>query len=428
MKLSSCSDFSNNYNQLKLDSPAWLSRIKAELSVIPPMAYWLSGLTMSAVVSAVLASNFQQSLSEIKFNSTLSRERALLKNYQSEIQDLKIQLSELRGRIGQREAKQDSANSQDQQEALQQVLEIEALVNLAESSNLFLSLAPPSPKRKPQGANNSSAPITTLSYTQKPRSMAASGLLQTLTAPTKPMAQQNTPSAALNTKQRQAQQLLAAYTQAALDDIKRVSTLLKNAGVAQTTFTYLQSSTGGVYQDLQTSDLSSSMIAARQIIEQRIQLNTKVNALPFARPLPNFTISSTYGARTDPFLGRTAIHTGIDFKAPRNTPIKATGSGIISLSKYNGGYGLSVEIVHDNGLVTRYAHMQKILVSKGQRVNIGDIVGTVGSTGRSTGPHLHYEVRLNGSPIDPMRFIRTGDRLAAIFRPSHNTKIALNLP
>ncbi|QUS54168.1 M23 family metallopeptidase [Pseudovibrio brasiliensis] len=406
----------------------WLSRITSELRSIPPVAYWISGLAATAVVSAVLASSFQQSLSEIRLNSTLSREIALRENYESEIRDLKFQLGELRGRMDQ-DASGLSAPARKQQELLlRQFREIEALVTLAEQSNLVLSAIPPSPKRKPLKSTTTAAPTASLSYAPQQNSSAPLDILGTLSGKKNSTEQHAATHKDFYSKQAQGQLLLTAYTQAALDDIKRANTLLKKAGVSQPAFVTPRSSAGGIYQDIGTADLDSSMIAARRIIEQRIELNAKVDALPFGRPLNSFNISSPYGARTDPFLGKPAIHTGLDFKASRGTPVKATGAGIVSLSRYNGGYGLSVEIVHDNGLITRYAHMQKLLVSEGQRVNMGDLVGTVGNTGRSTGPHLHYEVRLNGKPINPMRFIRTGDRLAAIFHPKQQTKVALNLP
>ena len=406
----------------------WLARITSELRAIPPMTYWISGLAATAVVSAILASSFQQSLSKIRLNSTLSRELALRENYETEIRDLKFQLSEMRGRLDQDTSGLNAPARRQQALLLRQFQEIEALVTLAEQSNLVLTAIPPSPKRKPLQKQASTTTHTNKLSFASQKSGAPLDILKTLSGKQSTAPQPAAPHKDFYAKRAQGQLLLTAYTQAAMDDIKRANTLLKKAGVAQPVFVTPNSSAGGIYQDIESADLDSSMVAARRIIEQRIELNIKVDALPFGRPLSSFSISSTYGARTDPFLGKPAIHTGLDFKAPRGTSVKATGTGIVSLSRYNGGYGLSVEIVHDNGLVTRYAHMHKLLVSEGQRINIGDIIGTVGNTGRSTGPHLHYEVRLNGKPVNPMRFIQTGDRLAAIFKPKKQTKIALNLP
>lgn len=133
--------------------------------------------------------------------------------------------------------------------------------------------------------------------------------------------------------------------------------------------------------------------------------------LPIANPARNWSVSSTFGVRKDPLLGTPALHSGMDFRAPMGAPIKATGAGVVTKAGWNGGYGRMVEIDHGNGYATRFAHMSRILVGEGDTVKIGDIVGEVGSSGRSTGPHLHYEVRRNGTAVDPLRFIKAGKRI-----------------
>ncbi len=107
------------------------------------------------------------------------------------------------------------------------------------------------------------------------------------------------------------------------------------------------------------------------------------------------------------------MHTGVDFRAEQGTQILATAPGKVVTAEYTGGYGNMVEIEHSNGFSTRYAHMSAILVSPGQSVTTGTVVGRVGTTGRSTGPHLHYETRINEEPMDPTRFLRAGMKLAA---------------
>lgn len=133
--------------------------------------------------------------------------------------------------------------------------------------------------------------------------------------------------------------------------------------------------------------------------------------LPVGIPAPGAEITSRYGNRRDPFLGRMAFHGGIDFRVSTGTPINSAGSGVVVHAGRNGGYGKMVEIDHGGGVKTRYAHLSKILVSKGDHVVIGERIGKAGSTGRSTGPHLHYEVRRNGNAVDPMRFLKTANRL-----------------
>ena len=133
--------------------------------------------------------------------------------------------------------------------------------------------------------------------------------------------------------------------------------------------------------------------------------------LPFGNPSPESSITSRFGNRTDPFLGRLALHAGIDFRAPTGTEVHSTGAGTVVVAGRNGGYGNMVEIDHGNGLTTRYAHLSRLLVKVGDHVEAADPVGLSGTTGRSTGPHLHYEVRRGGKAIDPMRFLTAGMKL-----------------
>ncbi|WP_394689167.1 M23 family metallopeptidase [Hoeflea sp.] len=140
-------------------------------------------------------------------------------------------------------------------------------------------------------------------------------------------------------------------------------------------------------------------------------MRNHVRKLPVGVPAPGAEITSRYGNRRDPFLGRMAFHGGIDFRASTGTPIDSAASGVVVHAGRNGGYGKMVEIDHGGGLTTRYAHLSRILVNKGDHVFMGQRIGKAGSTGRSTGPHLHYEVRRNGSPVDPMRFLKTASRL-----------------
>lgn len=116
-------------------------------------------------------------------------------------------------------------------------------------------------------------------------------------------------------------------------------------------------------------------------------------------------VTSPFAWRTSPFTGKREFHKGIDISAPRGTPIYAPARGVVELSGRDGSYGLSVRMKHNSSLATRYAHMHRIAVKKGQTVTRGELIGYVGNTGRSTGPHLHYEVRLNGVPVNPKRYI-----------------------
>jgi murein DD-endopeptidase MepM/ murein hydrolase activator NlpD len=128
-------------------------------------------------------------------------------------------------------------------------------------------------------------------------------------------------------------------------------------------------------------------------------------SIPTAMPAASMMMSSGFGYRSDPFTGGGAMHAGLDFKGPVGTPILAAAKGTVVLAGFNGGYGKTIEIRHANGLVTRYAHLSGLNVRRGQIVERGVQIGRMGSTGRSTGSHLHFEVRLNGQAINPRKFL-----------------------
>ncbi len=148
------------------------------------------------------------------------------------------------------------------------------------------------------------------------------------------------------------------------------------------------------------------------------QLEQGVVAIPSARPIEsavNFT--SGFGVRSDPFRGRAAMHGGIDLAGPMGTPIYATADGIVARSEWNnGGYGNLVEINHGQGIQTRYGHLSRLIAQPGARVRRGQLIGLMGSTGRSTGSHLHYEVRIDGRAVNPIPFMQSTDMLAALQR------------
>jgi murein DD-endopeptidase MepM/ murein hydrolase activator NlpD len=130
-----------------------------------------------------------------------------------------------------------------------------------------------------------------------------------------------------------------------------------------------------------------------------------LNAQPNIWPVGGKLMQSAYGHRTDPFSGEGAFHKGVDISASAGTPVRATADGIIVYSAFESGYGRLVVVDHGGGMQTYYAHLSQFFVHSGQEVRRGDIVGAVGSSGRATSPHLHYEVRLGGAPINPYRFL-----------------------
>jgi len=148
---------------------------------------------------------------------------------------------------------------------------------------------------------------------------------------------------------------------------------------------------------------------------QAEKLTRTMSAVPIRKPvIGEIDTTSGFGVRLDPFLGRPAMHTGLDFRGNTGDPIRATASGTVTSAGWNGGYGRMVEVDHGHGMVTRYGHLSEIDVTVGQHIKIGQVVGRLGSTGRSTGPHLHYETRVDGDAVDPHKFLRAGIRMGNI--------------
>jgi murein DD-endopeptidase MepM/ murein hydrolase activator NlpD len=140
-----------------------------------------------------------------------------------------------------------------------------------------------------------------------------------------------------------------------------------------------------------------------------------LKSVPVRQPLPGeLEVNSGFGVRPDPFLHQPSMHTGLDLHGDMGEPVHATADGTVTIAGWDGGYGKLVEIDHGNGLSTRFGHLSKILVQVGQKVHIGEVIGRVGSTGRSTGPHLHYETRIDNQPVDPRRFLRAGTQLGSL--------------
>jgi murein DD-endopeptidase MepM/ murein hydrolase activator NlpD len=145
------------------------------------------------------------------------------------------------------------------------------------------------------------------------------------------------------------------------------------------------------------------------------RLTRTLATLPLRKPVEGeLDESSGFGVRTDPFLGKPAMHTGIDFRGDTGDPVHATAAGTVTDAGWSGGYGRMVEIDHGNGFSTRYGHLSKIDVKVGQSIKIGQVIGEMGSTGRSTGPHLHYETRIDGDAVNPQKFLHAGEKLGLI--------------
>ncbi|MDG4649175.1 DUF5930 domain-containing protein [Roseibacterium sp. SDUM158017] len=199
-----------------------------------------------------------------------------------------------------------------------------------------------------------------------------------------------------------------------LDEMFRAAGLATDQIIGQVRSTY--SGQGGPLMPITMSTRGEApdamSLRANEVISTLDELNLyriAAEQLPFSMPVrSNFRLTSGFGYRRDPINGGRRLHAGTDFAGARGTPIYAGGEGTVIFAGRQSGYGLMVEIRHPFGLTTRYAHMSRIRVNEGERVSRGDRIGDMGNTGRSTGTHLHYEVRRNGDPVNPMTFITAG--------------------
>lgn len=158
------------------------------------------------------------------------------------------------------------------------------------------------------------------------------------------------------------------------------------------------------------------------------QLEKGSIAIPSSMPVSGTNFTSGFGVRSDPFRGRAAMHAGIDLAGPMGTKIYATADGVVGRSGWVNGYGNLVELNHGRGIQTRFGHLSKSFVTSGQHVKRGDLIALMGSTGRSTGSHLHYEVRIDGKAVNPVPFMQTNDYLLALQRRAAGTNFAMGGP
>jgi len=219
----------------------------------------------------------------------------------------------------------------------------------------------------------------------------------------------------LSLKALESQQLkkITSLTTGASEAANAITTILLRSGIELDASSGNQSGIGGPYVeprlpgsrfDVSLDDLDAALTRLESVREA-------ARDLPFSSPAPGQAVTSRFGNRVDPFLGRLALHAGIDFAAQTGDEVKSTGAGKIVTAGVVGGYGNMVEIDHGYGISTRFGHLSKILVSVGDEISTGDVIGRAGSTGRSTGPHIHYELRRNGQAVDPMHFLNAGMKL-----------------
>lgn len=240
--------------------------------------------------------------------------------------------------------------------------------------------------------NNRSSEVAALSYGEMG---SATEVIDTL-------------EASLERTEREQLAKLESMQKAARQKAKRLASILRKQGIRVPQETAI----GGPLIEVDTSDrFTSSVTALESSLETLEKVRRAAKSLPHGSPAPGSTVSSHFGSRKDPFTKRHAVHGGLDFRAPRGTPVLATASGTVIKAGRKGGYGKLVEIDHGGGITTRYAHLSRIKVRKGQKIKRGTMIGKVGSTGRSTGPHLHYEVRRKKRVLNPIHYVRLEKKL-----------------
>jgi len=172
-------------------------------------------------------------------------------------------------------------------------------------------------------------------------------------------------------------------------------------------------------RDLSMDELKTTLSEMDRLADQRTDLMTVIESrlfeqkikkmmVPTQLPVQTGNLGSYFGWRIDPITGQSALHTGLDFSAETGTSIYSAAGGVVVTQEFHPQYGNMVEIDHGNDLISRYAHASKVLVKKGDLIKRGQKIAEVGTTGRSTGPHLHFEVLVQGVPQDPQKFLKTG--------------------
>ena len=195
---------------------------------------------------------------------------------------------------------------------------------------------------------------------------------------------------------------------------RETQVLLKRLGLKPSRFVRQSKlAMGGPYEPVG----EDSDPAFRKLFSSWSKVNTLEQGMlsvPSLKPVRSFALTSNFGVRHDPFNGGAAMHAGIDMAGRTGEPIYATADGIVEKAGWGGGYGNMDDLAHGRGIETRYGHLSKVLVREGQKVKRGDMIARMGSTGRSTGSHLHYEVRIDGRAVNPVPFLQSAEQLAAV--------------
>ncbi|NBB16339.1 peptidoglycan DD-metalloendopeptidase family protein [Caulobacter sp. SLTY] len=239
-------------------------------------------------------------------------------------------------------------------------------------------------------------------------------------APAKPRLMATNPIERVQYTRMDQERLIEAADSFAKTRAERLRAAFRLAGLTPESYVARGGALGGPLIEAKDPRALAAVLDVDEDFARRIQrassnmndmrgLSQAAKTLPFYRPTAAQAATSSYGVRLDPFTRRPAFHSGLDFPGGYFAPIYATAPGVVSFTGVRSGYGNTIEIDHGGGFKTRYAHLQGIAVQVGQRVGVGQRIGAMGSTGRSTGPHLHYEIWVAGRPQNPNRFLKAGE-------------------
>ena len=389
---------------------------------IRPWVAAVGGSVCAAIAVGYLLATSYLVLRDNLIGASVSHQARTQQAYEDRISALRSQLDRVTSRqlLDQRAVEQKVGELLARQSLLtQQHGRLGSLVERAEQLEKAASIPSPSPRPDKRASADDLAPAASAPNAKAALRTAEIGpaaLWKTRLAlnsdPGSPEAGDDRLFAAINTSLRsiETEQLRRVQTlsQKALQTGDAVKEALESAGL-QVAANYGKEDVGGPLIEVNDpSKFDSKVKKLDEALDRLDLLKAEIRKVPIANPAPGAVVTSAFGVRSDPILGVSALHPGIDFRDAVGSNVPATAAGVVTRASRAGGYGNMVEIDHGGGYSTRYAHLSEIDVKVGDKVALGQTIGKSGSTGRSTGPHLHYEVRHNGKAVNPVSFLKAG--------------------
>jgi murein DD-endopeptidase MepM/ murein hydrolase activator NlpD len=381
---------------------------------VRPWVVALVGSVLAALAIGYLLATSYLVLRDDLIGASIARQARLQQAYEDRISALRAQVDRITSRqmLDQQLMENKVSELLDRQSRLsERNLRLDPLLRRAGANGSPLPQEAPLPKAKPdlragiQGEVDPANPLRLagLSPSEAPFALTSADHADQLFIAI---------SQSLRQIERQQLKSIRSLTENAYETVEAITETLRDAGLP-VDIDYGEQDVGGPFlTPTPLNDFETEVTELDEALSTLDRLKEAATKLPIANPAPGRPVSSGFGMRQDPFLRRPAHHSGIDFRASRGQQVLAAGAGVVVNAGWAGGYGRMVEIDHGNGLVTRYAHLNAIKVEKGASVDTGTVIGLVGSSGRSTGPHLHYEVRKKGRAVNPVSFLKAGKKLS----------------